>query len=164
MNCAVTLTAKDFKTVHNTLCDLRSVQERLTGVINNELSDRLHSVIAGFERGLASAYTQERESFDRKMDLYDSVKDELKCRSIWSIYEVDDLYTEHPYASAKELVYKHHWGAEPVSVPLLGKRWVDLWIAADHLIKQSGDDHHIFVERFQPLQNDNTVLVLSTGS
>jgi hypothetical protein len=29
----VTLYAEDFKTVHNTLCELRSIQQRLTGVI-----------------------------------------------------------------------------------------------------------------------------------
>lgn len=160
----VTLHANDFKTIHNTLCDLRSVQERLSGVVNKEIADRLHSVVAGFERGLANAYEQERKIFDTKMDLYDEVKTELGAKSIWSIYEVTDLYAEHPYAGAKELLYKDHWGAEPVSVPLIGNRWVDLWIAADHLIQQSGDDHHIFIERFRPLQNDNTVLTLHTGS
>lgn len=160
----VTLYADDFKTVHNTLCDLRSVQERLTGVISNELADRLHAIVKGFERGLANAYEQDNTAFERKMDLYSEIKDECKFKSIWSIYEVDDLYAEHPYAGANEIVYKDHWGDEPVSVPLLGKRWIDLWIAADHLIKESGDEHHIFVERFRPLQENNTTLVLSTGS
>ena len=160
----VTLYANDFKTVHNTLCDLRSVQERLTGVISNELADRLHAIVKGFERGLANAYEQDNAAFERKMNLYSEIKDECKFKSVWSIFEVADLYAEHPYAGAKELVYKDHWGDEPVSVPLLGKRWIDLWIAADHLIQQSGDEHHIFVERFRLLQENNTTLVLSTGS
>lgn len=164
MHCSVTLTANDFKTLHNTLCDLRSVQERLTGVINNELADRLHAVIKGFERGFAGAYAQEREDFDRKTDLFDEAKAECRFTSIWSIYEIEDLYAQHPYTGAKSLLYKDHWGDKPVSVPLVGNRWIDLWIASDHLIKESGDEHHIFIECFRPLQNDNTVLILQTGS
>ncbi len=155
----VTLRGEDFKTVHNAVCELRSLVEHMQRSMLK--IDELQRVIDQFEIGLRDAYDQDNAAFERKMDLYSEVKEECRFHSIWSIYSVDDLYAQHPYKGAAEVVYKDHWGEGPVTVPVEGDRWIDLWRAADAAIVQSGDEHHVFVEQFRP-QGDR--LVLSTGS
>jgi hypothetical protein len=161
MNCAVTLTAEEFKTVHNALCGLDSVAQMLEDVLKPELYVKLAKAASEIRRGLAGAYAQESADFDRKHDLFDEARTELGCKSIWSVYDVEDLSTEHPFAGAKEILYKDHWGGKPVRVPLIGQRWLDLYIAADHAIAQSGDEHHIYIEHFEPADE---LLILTTGS
>ncbi len=160
----VTLHSEDFKTVHNTLCELRSVQERLTGVISNDLADRLHRVVKGFEQGLANAYEQDRSAFDRKMDHYDEVRQAQGFKTVWSIYEIEELGQPHPFEGALQVVYKDHWGDQPVVEEINGPRWVDLYAAADAAIRRSGDDHHIFIEAFRPVADQPHQLRLTTGS
>ncbi len=160
----VTLYAEDFKTVHNALCELRSVQQRLTGVINDQLADQLNKVIKGFEQGLKNAYEQDNAAFEEKNDHYHSVQQQLGLRSIWSIYEVKDLAAEHPYTAAREICYRDHWGEEPIYETIEGNTWAALYVAADRCIQRSGDQHHVFIEAFEPVAKMPHQLRLTTGS
>lgn len=156
----VTLKGRDFSTVHNTLCELRTVQERLTGVISEQLADQLQRVIRGFEQGLADAYAQDNSAFDSKMDYYSEFKSENGLQSIWSIYQlpIHGFLQDHPYRAAAVLEYQGH------QVGIDGDTWADLYRAADRVISRSGDDHHIFIEAFYTKDDDPQTLTLSTGS
>ena len=160
----VTLHSEDFRTVHNTLCELRSVQQRLTGVISNDLADQLHRVVKGFEAGLKNAYDQDSAAFDLKNDHYREVQQQLGLGAVWSIYDVSDLDAAHPYTQARELCYRDHWGEEAVYETIPGKTWAALFVAADRCIQRSGDQHHIFIESFQPVADQPHQLRLTTGS
>jgi len=164
MYISPTLTKDEFRDIHNALCDLDMVAQDLEEVLKPEKFLRLLKAKSAIREALKRSYEEEREVFSTRSDLYDSARSELGCRSVWSIYEVEDLYAEHPYQGATEVAYKDHWGEKSVRVPLAGSRWLDLYIAADYLIKESGDDHHIYIEQFKPLQENNTVLMLQTGS
>jgi hypothetical protein len=105
------------------------------------------------------------DDFDTKWKYYDTLKDRNEFRSVWSIYEVKDMY-EFSGLEAENLVYKDHWGHEQaVTVPLpAGKlTWWDLWSAADKAIIESDDSHHIFIEDFKK-SKDGKTLFLRTGS
>jgi hypothetical protein len=160
----VTLKGEDFRTVHNTLCELRNVEQDLCGIINDALLGRLHAAIKGFEEGLADAYAQDNEQFESKMDYYSSFKSDNGLRSIWSIYElpIHGFLRDHPYPSDAFIVYTQHWGEGRKHYPVQGTTWADLYRAADLAIRESGDDHHIFIEHFE-LKNGNE-LHLVTGS
>lgn len=160
----VTLYSEDFRTVHNTLCELRSVQERLTGVISTELADQLHRVIKGFEQGLANAYEQDNRAFEDKMEHYSEVRQQEGLRAIWSIFTVEELGQPHPYLTATEICYRDHWGEAAVYETIPGGTWIDLYTAADRCIQRSGDSHHIFIEAFEPVANQPHQLRLTTGS
>lgn len=160
----VTISGQDFSQVHNAICELRNVQERLTGVISEDLAARLHSVVKGLEKGLADAYAQDNAVFEDKMDHYAAVQEELRLRAIWSMYEVLDLNQPHPYAAAREICYKDHWGAAAVYEPIEGPTWRDIYRAADRCIRGSGDDHHIFIEALLPVADQPHQLRLTTGS
>ncbi len=158
----VTLKGEDFRTVHNTLCELRSVVEDMSqSMIKIE---RLEAIISQFELGLADAYAQDHAGFDRKMDHFYEVQRAQGFRTVWSIFEVEDLNQPHPFKGALQVAYKDHWGDGPVFEEITGDRWVDLYAAADAAIRRSGDDHHCFIEAFTPVEDQPHQLRLTTGS
>lgn len=150
MNCDVTLKADEFKTLHNSLYYL--------DCLGNEKVSELVETIRG---ALSGAYDQERKDFDLKSEHYNQVKSEIGARSIWSIYEVADLDQLHSYPSGLFVVYKDHWGNEPQHCAIYGNTWRDLYRAADNCIRNSGDEHHVFIEGFRL---DGDKLILTTGS
>lgn len=159
----VTLKAEDFKTVHNTLCELRSLVERMThSMIKIEDVQR---IVEGFEQGLKNCYEQEHQIWDAKNDHYGSVKQDLGLKnSEWSIYEVEELGQPHSFEGAERVIYRDHWGDLPTVTAINGLTWAALWVAADACIRDSGDEHHVFIERFRRDKDDPNTLVLSTGS
>jgi len=158
----VTLRAEDFRTIHNTLCDLRNTRNRMKGVVADELATQIENIVGGFEKGLADAYRQDDEIFDRKMDHYSQFQRENGLTAVWSMYEVEDLADAHPYGADAEIVYSEHWGdSERKSYPVQGSTWADVYRAADQAIRESGDLHHVFVEGFRVVDNQ---LSMYTGS
>lgn len=158
----VTLAAQDFKTIHNTLCDLRSVVERMTHSMI-KIED-VQQIIEGFEQGLADAYSQDNDAFESKMEYFSEFQQANGLASVWSIYDLDlGCFEEaHPYASDAFVVYRDHWGdVKDTHYPVTGTTWGDVYRAADLAVRASGDSHHIFIESFavQGLE-----LRLSTGS
>ena len=152
----VTLRGEDFRTIHNTLCDLRGLVQRMDqAMIRTAEFDR---VIEGFQMGLKDAYAQDSAAFDQKMDYYEAVKAGAGLKSIWSIFSVSNMTELHSWQGAKEIRYNE------TSAPVLGPTWADLYRAADLAIQRSGT-HHSFIEGFEPYAaGDNSVLWLTTGS
>ena len=165
MNVSPTITADDFKTIHNAVCDLDSVCQHLEDVLKPELYLKLVKAKNKIREGLADAYDQDHKAFSRKSRHFDAVKAELGLKnSEWSIYEVDNMSDRHPFEGADRVVYKNHWGSEPVQCYVNGLTWAALWVAADACIRDSGDEHHVFIEQFEPSNDDPRTLILSTGS
>lgn len=148
----VTLRGKDFSTIHNALCDLRSVSTRCSDAMAREIDP----IIFKLEQGLEDVYQQENAEVDRRLDHYESVARENGFVSVWSIYDIDDLSLPHCYGEDINVQYNN------CMAKVEGHTWIDLWRAADKVIRESGDDHHIFIECF--LRDQTTVLKLSTGS
>lgn len=152
----VTLRGEDFKTIHNTLCDLRGLAQRMErSMIKVEEVER---IITQFEYGLKDAYEQDESVFDDKMDYFRAFQNENELAAIWSMYElpVHCFLQAHPFSSDAFVVYgKGH-------VPVLGPTWGDVYRAADCAIRNSGDFHHCFIEGFD-VKNGNE-LHMYTGS
>lgn len=160
----VTVHAQDFKTIHNTLCDLRDIEMQLNEVLRPDMVDRLHRVIKNFEAGLKDAYAQDEAAFDAKMDYFGEFKGANGLMSIWSMFElpVNCFLQNHPYPSDAFVCYAEHWGKGRKHYPVLGPTWGDVYRAADLAIRESGDNHHIFIEGFD-VKNGNE-LHMFTGS
>lgn len=106
------------------------------------------------------------EFTDEKYELYRNYQKQYKLRSVWSMYNVENLDAFSGIV-ADELVYRNHWGDKPVHIPLRkgDVTWGELYHAADKAIRQSGDDHHVFIERLTVHQGPNGPYVeLNTGS
>ena len=97
-----------------------------------------------------------------KQDMYDDFAAEHSLKSVWSIFTVEDM-NEDSGLSGAYLFYKEHWGGKPVSValPKGNLTYAQLFLYADQAIRDSGDNHHIFIESFEVI-GDN--LYLWTGS
>ncbi len=160
MNCDVTLTASEFKDLHNALCELRNLAERMNYSMIK--IDDVQNVISSMECSLRGAYDQDNADFDRKYSHYSEVRKELGLEAIWSLYEIENLNERHPFPSDAFVVYKDHWGKETVHCAVYGPTWAAIYMAANSCIRKSGDEHHVFIERFT-LKNGNE-LHLTTGS
>jgi len=101
---------------------------------------------------------------DTKFDHYNAVKNELALSTEWSVYEVENLYAQHPFGDAQQIVYRDHWGKKSVSTNINGNTFAALYVAADNCIGQSQDRHHVFIEHFVLDATDPTTLYLTTGS
>jgi len=161
MNCAPTLTAEEFKQIHNGLCDLRHAIDRLDGVLAHDVFKLLTKAREQISVGLVGAYEQDTRSFDSKNSHYESVQKDLNLDAIWSMYEIDDLNQSHPFEGVTKVVYRNHWGRKSVSCTINGNTWAALYVAANACIRDSADNHHVFIENFTK-EDDN--LILSTGS
>lgn len=161
MNCAPTLTAEEFKQIHNGLCDLRHAIDRLDGVLSPDVFKLLAKAKEQISVGLVGAYEQDTRSFDRKNSHYESVQKDLNLDAIWSMYEVDDLNKPHPFEGVTKVVYRNHWGRKTASCTIIGNTWAALYVAANACIRDSGDNHHVFIENFT---KEDDSLILSTGS
>ncbi len=150
MNCNVTLTADEFKTLHNALYAL--------GNVDNELVAQQVEIIRGALKG---AYEQDDAAFDRKHSHYSQVRRELGLNAVWSIFEVDNLSDRHSFENVTRVVYKDHWGNKQVASEINGGTWAALFVAANACIRDSGDEHHVFIENFKQFGD---TLILSTGS
>ena len=91
MNCNPTLTADEFKTIHNALCDLDHVKQTLEDILSKDLYIKLAKATSQIREGLANAYEQDNKSFENKSDHYDQVRKELGLTAVWSVYEIDNL-------------------------------------------------------------------------
>ena len=103
--------------------------------------------------------------FDLKFKHFDSIKERNGFKSIWSIYDVTNIF-DLSGLKAENLVYKDHWGHErAIKIPLSGGNlsWWDLWSAAEKAIIESEDTHHVFIEDFQMCKDGKTIF-LRTGS
>jgi hypothetical protein len=158
----VILRAEDFRTIHNALCELRSISDHCS----DRTAAQINPIIQRFEAGLRDAYEQDRTQFDSKMDYYSEFQKDNGLRSIWSIYElpIHGFLGDHPFKNAVQVAYREHWGDEPVFESIDGPTWADLYRAADRCIQRSGDQHHIFIESFEPVAGQPHQLRLSTGS
>ena len=161
MKCNVTLTADEFEAVDSALCELDMVKSRLEDVLNKDLYIKLAKATTDIRRSLKGAYQQLEKSVETKMDYFYRTRDELGLSATWSIYEIDNFSERHPYEGVTTVTYKDHWGEKTVVTPINGLTWAALYVAADAAIRDSGDDHHVFIEGFT---QDGNTLVLTTGS
>lgn len=100
---------------------------------------------------------------DEKFDYFNQVRDELGLDAVWSIYEVDNLSERHPFEGATKLIYRAYGSGDQV-VTINGSTWSALYVAANSLIRDSGDNHHIYIESFKQSSINPEILMLSTGS
>lgn len=163
----VTLSANEFKDLHNAKCDLYQVVQSLkeSGMFK-DLSKQLSKIEREMSKSLKSAYAQEDKVSNDRRRVYAAIAKMHKLKTTWSMYEVTDMSAEHPYKGATVLVHKHHNGTRGIEVAIKGNRWYDLYVAADAAIIESGDMHHSFIEGFTTNDSDEEsgVIVLSTGS
>ena len=100
---------------------------------------------------------------DEKFDYFNQVREDLGLNAVWSIYEVDNLSERHPFKGVTKVIYRAY-GSGDHEVAIEGNTWKSLYVAADQLIRDSGDGHHIFIEDFKQSSINPEILFVTTGS
>jgi hypothetical protein len=103
------------------------------------------------------------QDFETKFDYFDQKRDEFGLSAVWSIYEVGNLNEVHPFVGVTKVIYSAY-GSGDHEVAINGTTWASLYIAADTLIRESGDNHHIFIEAFKQSSINPEILFVTTGS
>lgn len=163
------LKGKDLTAIHNALWQMQynsGIDPVTSPLVSNEakmLAEKMNVEIEKIREALKDVMLQDKLEHDKRYDHYRQVANENLFTTIWSITEVEDVYSvAHPFVGAEKLVYDDHWGDGVIEVEITGARWIDLWAAADKAIKQSGDSHHAFIEAFK--HKSHNTLRLVTGS
>lgn len=158
-----TITKDEQRNLHNGLCYLHSAVEGLADVISDSKLKNLTKALELIEKGFENVRKQENDTFSRKAEHFDNVREQEGFTSIWSMYDVEDLDAPHPFSSDSFVMYADHWGENKnTHYPVMGTTFRDLYRAADKAIENSGDNHHLFIEQFV-VKNGNE-LHLVTGS
>ena len=107
--------------------------------------------------------TDEDKAFFEQMDYFSTYGKGFGAKTVWSIYDEGIQFgNDHPFGD--DVVIRHKcdvFGPYDVTVPVEGKRWGDVWAAADKADVMSCDLHHIYIEGFEIKGNE---LTLVTGS
>lgn len=107
-----------------------------------------------------------RDSLTKAMHYWDRIGEEINAQSRWSLYNESGTDADAVGIKGRglTLVYTGHWGPTSASIDLPNDpTWRQLYVAADKLIRDSGDNHHTFIEAFQRC-GDSTTYELHTGS
>jgi len=107
--------------------------------------------------------SKQDQEFFAEMDYFGTYGKTFGAETVWSIHD-EGIKFGNPHPFGDEVVIRHKcdvFGPYDVTVPVKGKNWGDVWVAADKAIKESGDMHHIFIEGFEI---DGKTLNLITGS
>ena len=153
----VKLTREEFRDIYNAKCSVHGIIQNMEHVLSETMLNQLRKVYDVLD----SSTSRVMDMLDARDDLrrkhYEAVAEEYRFKSsVWSMYEVDNIYDEHPY-KAVHLVYQ-----DSVYDISWCKTWLGLWSVAEEAIKIA-DDYHIFIEGFS-VQDGGCVLELHTGS
>ena len=106
------------------------------------------------------------EVLTAELELGAQIRTENDFMSIWSIAGRYHHMDRKSFMEGLTLRYKDFFDEFDVSVTIEGPTWLDAWKAADQAIRESGDCHHVFIERLDVARDadGNRVVVLQTGS
>ena len=156
------MTREEVKVIHNGLYDLMNAINELEDIIHPTLMKQLREAKCSIAKGFKPIRDQADREFDKKAELFDDIKMKNKFSSVWSIYEVDNIYAYSDITVGEDAALVYH--NVSVRLPAGQLTWFELWKAADEVIAMSGDDHHLFIESFTQSSISPTIVLLGTGS
>lgn len=97
--------------------------------------------------------------FEQCYDFFARIQHAKKFITIWSMYEIRD-FTKIAYKGTFTLHRDtdEYWG-KSTSCTLTNPTYLQLWAAADKLIRKSGDHHHVYIEGFKRRGDKLTICV-----
>ena len=130
--------------------ELFGIEQQLCGVVHPQISDKINSLHKLALSAISEELEQENKDWETNQKALDEISSANKLRSVWSVTEIDHTKMQDTAPEMTEISYES-WG--PTQVHKFDKpttpTWLELWQIGDKLIKQSGDDHHIFIESFK---------------
>lgn len=158
-----TINDEQVRNFHNALCDLNLFKQRMEDTLSKDALNEFYRAYNAFSEAFKPVREEADRRWEEKYEHYSKVREMNNLKSIWSMFEVDNVF-DLSGLQAEKLIYEDHWGGKQVTVNLPGGnlQFWDLWKAAEEAIINSNDTHHIFIEKFVKKEDNNLYLV--TGS
>ena len=161
MKTTFSITSDQISKLHNAYWLLNTEVEELDSLLRSDKITTLRKAASMLKEAYAPLMEEKDNEWDRRNSYYDDIKQANKFKSVWSIYEVFSFQASSGFGNG---ILKY----ENVKVPMredtsLGCiTWMDMWKFAEQAIRESGDDHHMFIEKFY--DRGDGVIELITGS
>lgn len=124
------------------------------------MSPEIKSEFEELQQAVRELFKEHQQREDKaqsaKSNVFDKISEANGFKSIWSMYEVDDINAVFGYVEGVE----YEGCSELVGTEVT---WLQLWAIADRLIEESGDSHHLFIENFAKKDNEHLHRLI-TGS
>lgn len=156
-----TFNKQELKDLHNSKCEVYQVVKELSSMFREDhrLCTSADRALRLFEKAMDRYYVADNIEIDNWIDYCSDWKDKLGVKlAYWSIPDVD-FEDEHDWTHLADsdsdlpstiTVSTDGWGERQGTAIVCGRRWADLYIAADQAIRASSDHHHVFIEGFVP--------------
>jgi hypothetical protein len=164
----MSLTNEQIKQLESIYPMLSSVIRSLEPVVKKSVMDEIVAIKEIVSNVFKVQWKEEADEDDQEYKRLSKISKQEKFKSVWSISEVKaaQLDTSFSEKNVKGIVYESWGDKKEVSFGKAGKKmtWMDMWREADKLMRQSGDDHHIFIEDFNEVKDKKGYYSLSCGS
>lgn len=152
---------KDF---HNARCYFLQFKEKYGEVFGKEVIRDFNQALNLFLKAHNPIREEEDKRFEERYNHYEAMRKYYNLTSIWSMNEYPRL-DDNTDRDIKTIKYYD------VIVPVVKRpehpwlRWTDVYEACDKAIRESGDDHHVFIEYLHREDTDpEGQYILSCGS
>ena len=155
------ITSDEMRDVHNGLCYLRNAIDKLEDTLSPLIVADLRKAKALIQNGFNGVQRESDKRWDERNQYYTAMKDKYNFRSVWSIYDVEDLDEKaFDLEEGSVIEYENH----TVDLPAGRVSWFQMWLAAEEVITSAGDDDHIFIESLTQSSINPKIILLGTGS
>jgi hypothetical protein len=153
------ITAADVDKLQDAKIDLARIIEEMDDILAPRMLQQFKKVITKIRAGLLDVNTQKDLLWEKRHRYYSDVKAEHGFKTVWSIFEVDNLDSPSGI-TATELKY-NGWGEATIKMPPGNKTYMEMWHYAEQVLKEADDMEHCFIESFT---QGGDICLLGTGS
>jgi len=153
------IAAADVEKLHDAKIDLARLVDDMEDILAPKLLQQLRKVQTKIRAGLLDVNTQKDNLWQKRYNHYSDLKNEHGMKTVWSIFEVDDLESLS-MITATELKY-NGWGEATIKMAPGNKSYMELWNYAEQVLYEADDMEHSFIESFTQAGD---ICILGTGS
>lgn len=160
MTNKIMLTKEQYEKIDSLTSDLHSIIYRTQELVHPDITNTLISMQSKLNQALHDIREIENNSFEKNWKELADIAKNNNFQSRWSVEEVSsEKMSKQVPLKIKTIQYQGN--TFKVKAKLT---WLELWKIADQIIKNSGDEHHIFIENFEPINPTTGAFKLNTGS
>ena len=153
------IAAADVEKLHDAKIDLARIVDDMEDILAPKLLQQIRKVQTKIRAGLLDVNTQKDNLWQKRYNHYSDLKNEHGMKTVWSIFEVDDLESLS-MITATELKY-NGWGEATIKMAPGNKSYMELWNYAEQVLYEADDMEHSFIESFTQAGD---ICILGTGS
>ena len=164
MTNTFTINREQQSQLHNARVYFNLFKDKYSEIFGKEVMRDFNQAFNYFIQAHNPIRELEDKRSEERFDHYHSIQQLYKLSAVWSMTEYDRL--DEPVDRDIKTI-KYYDIVVPVvqRYPEREKTWIDVYEACDVAIKESGDEHHIFIEYLHREETDpEGQYTLSTGS